>query len=380
MKKVAIVITRLDLGGAQEVALETAARLDPAHFDVTLLAGPGGTLNPQAIQSLGHRFVVVPALTHPLAPWSDLRALLWLRRYFIKHQIDVVHTHSSKAGLVGRLAAWLAGTSHIIHTVHGWSFNDFMTGPSFGAYVFIEKILADLTDTLVVVAESCRQKGLLQGVGFADQYVTVRAAVDLKRWKATRRSRLALKAQVPELSAGDLVVGTIANAKPQKDPLTFVRVAAMTIKKEPKARFIYVGDGPLKEQAMQLTREFGIDKRVHFLGWQKDPRLLAAGMDVFLLTSIFEGLPCVFPQVLALGLPVVATQVDGAPEILSEGVNGYLAMPRDVSTLADRVLMLCQQPRLRRAMGTRAKRSVSLDWDYPAMIAGSAAIYTARKR
>ncbi len=192
LTRVAIVITRLDLGGAQEVALETAAGLDPARFDARLLAGPGGFLDATAKERLGERFVPVPALVHPIQPVDDLAALFWLWRYFRRERIEVVHTHSSKAGLLGRVAAWLAGVPRIVHTVHGWSFNDEQRSLLFRFYRGWERGLARITDVLAVVAQSCRDKGLLNGVGQAHQYALLRAAVDLPAWAGTPRSKQAL--------------------------------------------------------------------------------------------------------------------------------------------------------------------------------------------
>jgi glycosyltransferase involved in cell wall biosynthesis len=372
---VAIIITRLDLGGAQEVALESAARLDPERFAVTLFAGPGGRLDARAEARLGERFVKVSSLVHPIRPHKDLMALLDLAWRLRRGGFQVVHTHSSKAGLLGRLAARLAGVPRVVHTVHGWSFNDFQTEPVFRFYVLLERLLARITDRLAVVAHSLRDKGLLQGIGRADRYVLLRAGVDLPAWRATARSRAALKALVPGLRPK--VVGTIANLKPQKAPLDFVRIAAAVCKKRRDVDFVYVGDGPLFAETRDLAKRLGVLPRLHLLGWQEQPRRLAAGFDVFLLPSLFEGLPCVYPQVLSLGLPVVASQVDGASEIVREGVNGYLCQPRDIEAFADRVGVLLDDARLRRRLGVAAKNSVGAEFGFEDMVKKTAELYEA---
>lgn len=376
--RVAIVITRLDLGGAQEVALETAARLDPARFDVALLAGPGGQLDAEAKRRLGARFVPVPSLVHPLRPLRDLAALFWLWAYLRRHGVQVLHTHSSKAGLLGRLAGLLAGVPIRLHTVHGWSFNDFQSAPGFKTLVFLERWLARLGGKLVVVAVSLREKGLLHRIGRPDQYVVLRAAVDRQAWARSPRSRSALKRLLPKLRPK--VVGVIANLKPQKAPLDFVRIAAAVAARHRDVDFVYVGDGPLRARAEALSVALGLKGRMHFLGWQRDPRRLAAGMDVFLLPSLFEGLPCVFPQALSLGLPVVATGVDGAAEIVKEGINGYLCQPGDIDAMADRVGALLEDGPLRRRMGQAARRSVGEDFGFEAMVSRSQALYAGEAR
>jgi glycosyltransferase involved in cell wall biosynthesis len=275
----------------------------------------------------------------------------------------------------------MARVPKTIHTVHGWSFNDEQGNALFSLYRAWERLLARLTDVLAVVAQSCRDKGLLNGVGHPHQYSLLRAAVDLKAWSGTKRNKAALHATLrrgpkPLRAAPRFVIGCIANCKAQKNPLDFVRVAALVLKEEPKAAFVYVGDGPLREEAEALARDLSVGARVRFLGWQKDPRALAAGFDVFLLTSLFEGLPCVFPQVLSQGTPVVAANVDGAPEIVREGVNGYLCQPRDVEALAARVLALLKDSGLRRRMGAAALKSVPEEFGFPAMVARTAGLYT----
>jgi glycosyltransferase involved in cell wall biosynthesis len=301
--------------------------------------------------------------------------VLWLWAFLRREGIDVLHTHSSKAGLLGRLAGALARVPRVMHTVHGWSFNDFQSQAAFQAYAMIERWMARVTDRLVVVAASLRDKGLLQGIGRPDQYMVLRAGVDLEAWASTPRSRAALKRLLPQLRPH--VVGVVANLKPQKAPLDFVRVAALVAKGRKDVDFVYIGDGPLKAEAQALARSLGVGQQAHFLGWQRDPRLLAAGFDVFLLPSLFEGLPCVYPQALSLGLPVVATAVDGAAEAVKEGVNGYLCQPRDVEALADRVGALLDDGALRRRMGAAARASVGPEFGFDAMVQRSAQAYLA---
>jgi glycosyltransferase involved in cell wall biosynthesis len=382
MKKIAIVITRMDLGGAQEVALETAKRLDPALHDVVLISGEGGLLDAAAEAALGPRFIRLKSLKHPISPWDDFRALCALAAHFYRQRIDLVHTHSSKAGLLGRLAAWAAGVPAIVHTVHGWSFHDFMRQPQRWIFINLERLLAGVTDALAVVALSCRDKGLLWGIGDPQHYFLLRAGVDLKSWGALQSGRAArstlgaaLKAKGAELQDSDVLVGCIANCKPQKSALDFVRTAALALKSAPQARFVYVGDGPQRQAAEGLASELGIAGRVHFLGWAEEPQPLACGFDLFLLTSLWEGLPCVFPQVLAAGIPVVATNVDGAPEIISEGKNGYLCQPGDVEALAERVAALVLKPELRQRLSAAAKAGLSPEFGFEDMAQRTGLLY-----
>lgn len=362
-KKVFIVITRMDLGGAQEVALESAAGLDPENFEVRLLAGPGGRLDAEAQRRLGERFVLFPSLVHPIQPLNDLKALFQLFIYFLREQPDIVHTHSSKAGFLGRFAAWLAGVPFILHTVHGWSFHDQMGQWSRQAYIQLERFLAGLSDRLCVVALSCRDKGLVNGIGEAGQYHLLRASVDLSAW-ASQGLR----------PHEGLRVGCVANCKPQKNPLDFVRVAALALQDCPDLSFEYIGDGPLRSEAEALARSLGIQERVLFRGWVDDPKAAASSFDLFLLCSLWEGLPCVFAEVLAMGIPVVATCVDGAAEIIREGENGYLCQPGDCSAMADRIVSLAKNAALRERLALAA-RQVPEEFGFPAMKTATASLY-----
>ncbi len=377
--KVAVVITRLDLGGAQQVALETAKRLDPERFEAFLVAGPGGMLDQEAEAALGSRFVRLPWLKHPISPLWDLLATLRLAWFFAGRRVDVVHTHSSKAGLVGRAAAWMAGVPLVAHTVHGWSFHDAMGRRARAAYAALERLLAGVTDLLVCVAASVRDKGLLNRIGRPEQYRVVRAAVDLPAWRGAARHRASARRELG-LKPGEALVGCVANCKPQKNPLDFVRVARRVLESHPRTRFVYLGDGPLRPEAEALARSWGLSDRVRFLGWRGDAARLASAFDLFLLTSRWEGLPCVLPQAFCLGLPVVATDVDGAPELVREGRSGYLCQSGDVEALAGRVGLLLAEPARRRAMGRAGRASLGPEWGFGDMVRRCEGLYQAARK
>jgi glycosyltransferase involved in cell wall biosynthesis len=373
--KVAIIITKMELGGAQQVALETAKRLDPERFEVWLLSGEGGLMADEAAQALGDHFVSRSFFKHEISPLRDLAATLWMAWFFLKHRIQVVHTHSSKAGVLGRAAAWVAGVPIVVHTVHGWSFHDFMGRLSRRFYVLLERILAAVTTRLLVVAESLEAKGLASGIGEHGQYQLIRAAIDVPVWRSVRANRAA-KLRELGLPPGTLLVGTLANCKAQKNPLDFVAVAARVVKGHPQAAFLYIGDGPQREGAETEVRRLGLEKKVRFLGWRRqDSKEITACLDVFLLTSLWEGLPCVFPQAFLLGLPIVATAVDGAQEVVKEGVNGFLCQPKDVEAMADRVSWLLARPAVRRTLGLAGRKSVGKEWDFGDMARRTAALY-----
>ncbi len=351
--RILLVITRLELGGAQRVVLHTARELDRSRFEVALAWGPGDVLDPEAAVIDDLSLFEVPSLVRPVAPVSDLRALANLRRVIRGFHPDVVHTHSSKAGILGRLAARREKVPAVVHTVHGFGFTPLQPPPMRFAFRTVEKALARWTDHFVTVSENDRRRGVELGLFPEERATVIRAGIDLAAFAAATggtavRERLGIPTEVP-------LVTQIGNFKPQKAPLDFVRVAAAVASECPEAWFVMVGDGPLRPVAEDLARSLGIADRMVFCGWWDDVPGLLATTTVSVLTSVHEGLPCSVVEALAAGVPVVATAVDGTPEVISPGVNGYLAPAGDVGALAHFVCRLLNDPDERARMSAAAR-------------------------
>lgn len=350
--RVLTAITRLELGGAQRVALHTAARLDRASFDAALAWGPGDVLDDEARELADVVAFEIPDLVRPVAPHRDLRALAGLRRAIRDFRPDVVHTHSSKAGVLGRLAARREGVPVVVHTVHGFGFTPLQPAVKRIAYFAVERLAARWTDHFVTVSELNRRRGLELGLWGEAEATVIRAGVDLARFRnpgdgAATRRRLGLPAGAP-------LVVQIGNFKPQKAPLDFVRAAAAIAGERPEAVFVMVGDGRLRGPAERLAEELGLTGRIHFTGWFDDVPGLLASTAVSVLSSRHEGLPCSVVEALAAGVPVVATAVDGTPEVVRPGVNGELVAAGDPGALARAVLGLLADEDRRRQMAAAA--------------------------
>jgi len=362
--RVFLAITRLELGGAQRVVLHTARKLDRGSFSVGLTWGPGDLLDGEATAIPDLERMPLPLLVRPVAPISDLRALGSLRSAVRSFRPQVIHTHSSKAGILGRLAARLEGVP-AVHTVHGFGFTPLQTAPKYHLYRMAEKMMARYTDHFVMVSEADRRRGIEMGLFKPEKATVIRAAIDLQRFRATAdgdavRERLGLPGGVP-------LVTQIGNFKPQKAPLDFVRVAAAVHEKHPDAWFVMVGEGPLRTAAEDLTRELGIADRVVFSGWWDDMPGLLAATTVSVLTSRHEGLPCSVVESLAAGVPVVATAVDGTVEVIRSNDNGFLAAAGDVVEMADAVCRLLADPGLRKRMAAAAREGLD-DFDHDLMV------------
>jgi glycosyltransferase involved in cell wall biosynthesis len=371
-KKVFHVITKLELGGAQKVTLMTLERLSRERYEVGLVTGPEGLLVDWANQIPDLKRVWLPTLVREVRPMEDLNAFLSMFRLFRRERPDVVHTHSSKAGILGRWAAKLAGVPFIFHTAHGFGFHDFQRPAARSFYVWLERLTSRITTRLVVVSFANADKGEKHGVFKRGDWILCRDAISVSEFMETgpRRRKLA-EWNVP---ADKLVVGMIACLKPQKSPLDFVEVAARVLQQNQHAHFVLAGDGELRPDVERRIQEHKIRKHFTLLGWQTDMPEVYRNLDVVVLTSLWEGLPCVFSEAMAGELPIVATNVDGAREAIVHGDNGFLHEPHDVEGMANSVLKLLHDPELRQTMGKRGKERV-MEFDISTSVANLETAY-----
>jgi glycosyltransferase involved in cell wall biosynthesis len=287
---------------------------------------------------------------------EDLRAIIYLWRLFRRERPDIVHTHSSKAGILGRWAAWLAGVPVIFHTAHGFGFNDFQRPLVRNVYVWLERVTSKITTKLVVVSYANAEKGEKSGVFRRGDWVLCRDAISVDEFMQPGPRRTQLRTWgVPE---DKVAIGMVACFKPQKAPVDFVKVAAEILKKNQNVHFVMAGDGELRPEIEREIRDQGIDGHITLLGWHQDMPEVYRNLDIVVLTSLWEGLPCVFSEAMAGELPIVATNVDGAREAIIDGENGFLHEPHDIEGIALSVLKLAEDPALRQRMGRCGKDRV----------------------
>jgi len=361
------VITRLELGGAQENTLFCVRHHDRERFQVGLVAGQGGLLEEEARRIPDANVQFVPYLKHPISPWSDLRTLFRLRSHFRTTGADIVHTHSSKAGILGRLAAFLAGVPAVVHTAHGWSFNVTQAPGKRRVFVALERMAAVISDRLITVSHRNRIDALALGIGRVRQYDVLHSGIDVGAFDRPLTARETVRSALG-IEPHHVLVGTVACLKPQKAPLDFVRAARRAHARDDRLRFVIVGDGELRDELDALVRELGLEDVVRRLGWRRDVVDLLHAMDVFLLTSRFEGLPRAVLQALAAGVPVVATAVDGTPEVIRDRQTGLLVPPEDPEAAADRVLEMASDPLLRRRCIAQGREVLDRGFDIRRMV------------
>jgi glycosyltransferase involved in cell wall biosynthesis len=370
--KVIHVITKLELGGAQKVTLMTLERLPRDRYELGLVTGPDGLLVDWATRIEGLEPVWMPSLIREVRPIQDLKALFSMLRLFRREKPQIVHTHSSKAGILGRWAARLAGVPFIFHTAHGFGFHDFQRPLVKRVYVWLERITSKITTKLVVVSYANAEKGERNGVFQRGDWILCRDAISVTEFmQPGPRGQKLSEWGIPN---NKLVVGMIACLKPQKSPIDFVDVAARVLKENAQAHFVLAGDGELRPQVESRIEEHGIGSHFTLLGWQTDMPEVYRNLDIVVLTSLWEGLPCVFSEAMAGDLPIVATNVDGAREAIVDGENGFLHEPRDIEGMAKSVLKLLQDPRLRQTLGNRGKSRV-MEFDISTSVANLESAY-----
>ncbi len=360
-------ITRLELGGAQQNTLYCAAHHDRSRYRVALWAGAGGILDAEARAIADANVRLFPWLVHPIRPHRDVLALVRLVATMREAKPALVHTHSSKAGILGRAAAQIAGVPRVVHTVHGWSFNDTQASVVARLYRLLERAAARGTDRIVCVSEADRRQGIASGIGRPEAYRLVRSGIDPEEFVARPGARARVRESLG-IGPGELLVGTVACLKPQKAPLDLVEAAAVALRTDPRLRFVVAGDGDLRAAVEARARDLGLGDRFRLLGWRRDVPDLLAALDLFVLTSLFEGLPRAILQAMVAGVPVVATAVGGTPEVVSDGETGLLVRPGDPRGAAEAIVRLAAEPETATRLAAAASKRIGEEFDIRGMV------------
>ena len=376
--KVNHIITRLIVGGAQENTLHTADMLSKEHYQVSVISGPQTGSEGSLIgefQEKGISLTILPELLREVSPVNDLRALWKLYRLLNQGKYDIVHTHSSKAGILGRIAARLAGVPVIVHTVHGWSFHESMPSRTRQMFIALERTCARFTDKLVVVTRRDIDKGLRAGIGHPEQYTLIRSAIPLEVFDPSRYDQTAVRHGLG-IPLDALVLGNVGRFSAQKNPLAWVKVAGHVAQSLPECHFLLVGDGPLRNQVEAALKTEGLFERTVLTGLRRDVPQLMRAIDVFLLTSLWEGLPRVLPQAMSMGLPIISSRVDGSAEVISDGENGFLFATDDIEGMSQACVRLLKNKSQRKTMGEAGKKTAHQEFDVRLMIEQIEALYS----
>ncbi|MDD5594996.1 MAG: glycosyltransferase family 4 protein [Candidatus Omnitrophica bacterium] len=351
------IVTKLELGGAQKQLLSLIQGLgETCEFNIFLFTAKEGLLLEDVLKIDNITLRKSSCLVRAINPFKDLLALFEIYRFIKKNNIKIVHTHSSKAGILGRFAAKLAGAKCVIHTVHGWPFHEYQPWLYRSLYIYLEKQIAKFSDKIVVVSQADREMGLRHSVGRNDQYQLIRYGIEpafFGKPTAGRRFRAELS-----ISADHLLVTNISCFKPQKSPLDFIRVANLVLKTLPEVKFLLIGDGKLRQGIEKLIRELHLEEKIILAGWRRDIPEILCETNVLVLTSLWEGLPISVLEALASGCPVVATDTGGIREVVADGKNGFLVQPKEIFKMAEKLTLLLQNGALRQSMSTFSRKSL----------------------
>lgn len=359
-KKVCVhIVTTLELGGAQQNTLFTVANM--SAFRGVLIAGREGMTEPGGIEVYR-----VGSLVRKINPFKDIAAFFSLYSILRKLKPHIVHTHSSKAGILGRWAAFFARVPVIIHTFHGFGFNDRQKPRVRKTYIRAEKMTAKVSTALFAVSKNNLEKAVSLGICPADKISVVHSGIDMKAWegnipRADAKKSFGIAKDVP-------VVGMAACFKEQKAPLDFIEIAARVKKINPRTKFIIVGDGILRGEIEKSIYRHRLGDDVILAGWRTDMEKVLPAFDVNVLTSLWEGLPRVSLEAGVCLIPQVLSNVDGTSEIIEDGVTGYLVEPHDIETFVERIDFLIKNPDQGRVLAHKLKKKLTGDFDIRAMV------------
>jgi len=385
--RVSHVITRLVVGGAQENTIATVLGLRTKP-DVTVnlisgpTTGPEGSLEPSVAKIPG-LLTIVPDLVRPVHPLRDFLALKQLETGFRRIRPDIVHTHSGKAGVLGRLAARRAGVPIIIHTIHGPSFGKFQGALANHLFRMAERKAARVTDHFIVVADAMRDQYLAAGIGRPEQYTRIFSGFDLAPFLAARND-LELRRQL-NLDPDDFVIGKIARLFKLKGHDDLLDIAPNLVRQYPRLKFLLVGDGEWRARLEQRARSLRLQNHFIFTGLVPPDQVAryVGIMDMLVHLSLREGLPRALPQALAAGKPVVAYDCDGAREVCRDNETGFLIRPGDHHRLTTCLSQLADNPALRRRLGETGQAFVRQNFAVEKMVTAIHELYqtlqTARK-
>jgi glycosyltransferase involved in cell wall biosynthesis len=365
------VITRLDMGGSAQETLLTVLTLDPQYYKVILIKGSTSesamtsaelqNVNQQlaAACDRGVEIINLPSLVRRISPWNDLKTFVLLWSLIRRHKPHIVHTHTSKAGVLGRLAAWLARVPVIIHKPHGHVFYGHF-GPRLSRFfLFIERLLGGMADHVVALTPIEARDYLTLKVLKADKISIIHSGVELNRYQITPKKRQQKKKEL-DIPPDSFVIGYVGWLTPIKGVTYLVSGMAKVVGKYPKSLLVLVGKGDDKgEEEIKLKEQVeraGLKDKVYFLGWRSDVDEIMGCFDIFVLPSLNEGMGRVLVEAMAAGLPIVASRVGGIPDLVKDGKNGLLVSPADGSALEEAICDLIADKEKRKRMGVAGKK------------------------
>jgi len=388
--KVIHVVTRFDKGGSAENTFLTVIGLDKQKYDVLLVKGMSveSAMGEEERKAVGHslsraeragvRISTVPDLVRDIRPVKDWRAFWALLNIFRRERPHIVHTHTSKAGFLGRWAARLSKVPLIVHTPHGHVFWGYFNRPTSLFYALLERWTARITDRIVVLTEQEKKDHLSFCIAPEDKFEVVHSGVGLDNFRSVCRDPIQTKEDlgIPSRAA---VIGTVGRLTPIKGHRFLIDAARGVLAEHPDTVFILIGDGESAEALRSLATRLGVSGNIRFLGWRPDVAEIISVVDIFVFPSLNEGMGRAVVEAMALGKPVVASRVGGIIDIVRDGENGLLVPPADSDELAAAIKSLLSDPAERERLGLEGKRQALL-YDAERMVQRIEVLYSIGRR
>ena len=361
------IITRLDMGGSAQNTLDTCLRLDRRKYAVTLIHGLSreSEMTAEEQSQVGRRIerarrqgvCIIPmaSLVRRIHVFKDIRAFLQIRRKIRQIKPDIVHTHTSKAGLLGRVAAWLEAVPIVVQTPHGHVFYGHFGPAASRFYLLLERLTAVITDRLVALTEQERSDYVRYSVIPESKLTTIHSGVDVGRFQQPIEP-MADKSSQPVFPPGRTVIGFVGWLLPIKGVDILLQAMTTVCQSAPQAMLVLVGKGQLEARMKSEVRRLNLAENVQFLGWREDIENILPLFDIFVLPSLNEGMGRVLVEAMAAARPIVASNTGGIPDLIQHQMNGLLVPPGDPRALARALLQLIRQPDAARRMGQAGHR------------------------
>ncbi len=368
--KVLHIITRLIKGGADENTMITVKGLSKKEFEIDLMIGAESDWDISGELS-GVNVIKNSMLIRNIHPLKDLLAFIKIMSLCLRKKYDIVHTHTAKAGILGRFAAYLCGGRIIIHTLHGSTFHNSAGPLAKNVYIFLERLAFKVTHKMIVVGTDLRDRYIASKIGRKKDYIVIRSGFDLDRFLLSKQTIQNYRIQTCHqwgIDKYSFVFGSVSRLEDRKGHIYLLKAISPLLQQYPNTYLVIAGEGAQKHFLMQFAKSHGISEKVMFTGYRSDIEKVISAFDVFVLTSLWEGLPRVLVQASALAKPIVTFDVEGAKEIVENNSNGFIVALKDVEGLKNRLLYFLNSPNDADNMGQKGRGKVSSDWHRDVMV------------
>ncbi|MHB8929040.1 MAG: glycosyltransferase family 4 protein [Melioribacteraceae bacterium] len=343
-KKVLNIITLFSVGGATETVVSMAHGLILRGYEVHIATGPNipteGSMY-EVTDRLNIPVFTFPKLMRKINLFNDVQIIFQLARFIKKNSYDIVHTHSSKAGVVGRIAAWLAGTPVRVHTIHGLPFHRYQTWYLRNLFKLIEMFTAMTCNKLIAVSHTIVDVMVKNKLARQNKFVVIRSGFEIKIFQNYDHDIQTIRNKY-NLDKNDIIIGKVARFSILKGHMYLLSAFEIVNKKMPNVKLLLIGNGELENKLKKTISEKHLEDKVIFTGLvqpEEIPSVISL-LDILVHTSLLEGLARVLPQAIMMGKPVISFDLDGAHEVIKNGLNGYLIEPENIEMLADRIIEL----------------------------------------